>query len=155
MACVASNRRKYLKEKPVFWHGKVVTSLSVKLPDGMFRWSLELVHRVPKCDVIENEICEIMGFVKIFWKSNVQDAYSPKISNLGLIVSEILAQLCSDDSIQILLNHSEARVGQSPMIDRAYVRVYRLYGSGRGDYQKEGRGGSGVSWQVHIFNLGH
>ena len=52
----------------------------------------------------ENEICEIMGFVKIFWKNNVQDAYSPKISNLGQIVSEILAQLCSDDSIQILLN---------------------------------------------------
>ena len=23
-------------------------------------------HRVPKCDVMENEICEIMGFVKIF-----------------------------------------------------------------------------------------
>ena len=45
---------------------------------------------------------EIMGFVKIFWKNNVQDAYSPKISNLGQIVSEILAQLCSDDSIQIL-----------------------------------------------------
>ena len=45
-----------------------------------------------------------MGFVKLFWKKNVQDAYSPKISNLGQIVSEILAQLCSDDSIQILLN---------------------------------------------------
>ena len=60
--------------------------------------------RVPKCDVIENEVCEIMGFVKLFWKNNFQDAYSPKISNLGQIVSEILAQLCSDDSIQILLN---------------------------------------------------
>ena len=45
-----------------------------------------------------------MGFVKIFWKNNVQDAYSPKISNSGQIVSEILAQLCCDDSIQILLN---------------------------------------------------
>ena len=61
-------------------------------------------NRVPKCDVIENEICEIMGFVKIFRKNNVQDAYSPKISNLEQIVSEILTQLCSDDSIQILLN---------------------------------------------------
>ena len=37
---------------------------------------------------------------------------------------------------------------------RTYVRVYRLYGWGRGDYQKEGRGVSGVSWQVHIFNIG-
>ena len=34
-----------------------------------------------------------MGFVKLFWKNNVQDAYLPKISNSGQIVSEILAQL--------------------------------------------------------------
>ena len=52
----------------------------------------------------KNEICEIMGFVKIFWKNNVRDAYSPKISNSGQIVSELLAQLCCDDSIQIILN---------------------------------------------------
>ena len=45
-----------------------------------------------------------MGVVKIFWKNNVQDVFLPKISILGQIVSEILAQLCSDDSIQILLN---------------------------------------------------
>ena len=38
---------------------------------------------------------------------------------------------------------------------RTYARVYRLYVWGRGDYQKEGRGVSGVSWQVHIFNIGH
>ena len=38
---------------------------------------------------------------------------------------------------------------------RTYVRVYRLYGLGRGGYQKEGRGVSGVSWQVHIFYIGH
>ena len=47
----------------------------------------------------------------------------------------------------------------SHVIDRAYVRtyvrVYRLYGWGRGGYQKEGRGVPGVSWQVHIFNIGH
>ena len=41
------------------------------------------------------------------------------------------------------------------VIHRAYVRVCRLYGWGRGDYQKEGRGVSGVSWQAHIFNIGH
>ena len=44
-----------------------------------------------------------MGFVKIYWKNNVQDAYLPKTSIVGQIVSEILAQLCSDDSIQILV----------------------------------------------------
>ena len=32
-----------------------------------------------------------MGFVKIFWKNNVQDAYLPKISMSGQIVSETLA----------------------------------------------------------------
>ena len=37
-------------------------------------------------------------------KNNIQEAYLPKTSILGQIVSEILAQLCSDDSIQILLN---------------------------------------------------
>ena len=45
-----------------------------------------------------------MGFVRIFWKNNIQEAYLPKTSISGQIVSEILAQLCSDDSIQILLN---------------------------------------------------
>ena len=38
-------------------------------------------------------------------KSNIQEAYLPKTSISGQIVSEILAQLRSDDSmIQILLN---------------------------------------------------
>ena len=37
-------------------------------------------------------------------KSNIQEAYLPKTSISGQIVSEILTQLCSDDSIQILLN---------------------------------------------------
>ena len=45
-----------------------------------------------------------MGFVKIFKKNNVQDAYLPKSSIVEQIVSEILAQLCSDDPTQILLN---------------------------------------------------
>ena len=36
-------------------------------------------------------------------KSNIQEAYLPKTSISGQIVSQILAQLCSDDSIQILL----------------------------------------------------
>ena len=45
-----------------------------------------------------------MVFAKIFWKNNVQDTYLPKISISGQIVSEMLAQLCSDDSKQILLN---------------------------------------------------
>ena len=45
-----------------------------------------------------------MGFVRIFWKNNVQEAYLQKINISGQIVSELLAQLCSDSSIQTLLN---------------------------------------------------
>ena len=37
-------------------------------------------------------------------KNNIQEAYLPKTRISGQIVSEILAQLCSDDSMQILLN---------------------------------------------------
>ena len=32
-----------------------------------------------------------MGFVKILWKNNVQEAYSPKMSISEEIVSEMLA----------------------------------------------------------------
>ena len=53
----------------------------------------------------KNEISEIMGFVQIFWKNNVHEAYLPKMSILGReIVSEIVAQLCLENSIQTLPN---------------------------------------------------
>ena len=39
--------------------------------------------------------------------------------------------------------------------DWSSVRLYGLYGWGRGGYQKKGRGVSGVSCQVHIFYIGH
>ena len=52
----------------------------------------------------KNEILEIMGFVRIFWKNNVQEAYLPKMSISGQIVSEIVAQLCLENSIETLLN---------------------------------------------------
>ena len=44
-----------------------------------------------------------MGFVRTFWKNNVQEAYLPKMSISGQIVSEIVAQLYSENSIQTLL----------------------------------------------------
>ena len=40
-----------------------------------------------------------MEFFGILWKNNIQKAYLPKISIPGQIVLEILAQLCSDDSV--------------------------------------------------------
>ena len=45
-----------------------------------------------------------MGFVRIFWKNNVQEAYLLKLSFSGQIFSEIVAQLCLENSIQTLLN---------------------------------------------------
>ena len=45
-----------------------------------------------------------MGFVRIFWKNNVQEAYLQKMSIWGQIVSEIVTQLCLQNSIQTLLN---------------------------------------------------
>ena len=52
----------------------------------------------------KNEISEIMGFVRIFWKNNVQEAYLPKMSISEQIVSEIVAQLCLENSIRTLPN---------------------------------------------------
>ena len=45
-----------------------------------------------------------MGFVRIFQKKNVQEAYLLKMSILGQLDSEIVAQLCLESSIQTLLN---------------------------------------------------
>ena len=45
-----------------------------------------------------------MGFGRILWKSNIQEAHLSKTSIVGQIVSEILATFWSDDSMQILLN---------------------------------------------------
>ena len=46
----------------------------------------------------KNEISEIMGLVRIFWKNNVQEAYLPKMSISGQIVPEIVAQLYLENS---------------------------------------------------------
>ena len=50
-----------------------------------------IAHRVLKWWRHENEISEIKGFVGIFWKNNVQEAYLPKMRISGQIVSEMLA----------------------------------------------------------------
>ena len=41
-----------------------------------------------------------MGFVTIFWKNDVQEAYLPKKGISGQIVSEIVAHLCLENPIQ-------------------------------------------------------
>ena len=40
-----------------------------------------------------------MGFFGVIWMNDIQKAYLPKINIPGQIVFEILAQLCSDDSV--------------------------------------------------------
>ena len=39
-----------------------------------------------------------MGFVRIFWKKNVQEAYLPKMSISGQIVYEMLAGYIQETS---------------------------------------------------------
>ena len=52
---------------------------------------LGLQNKVLKWWRHKNEISEIMGFVRIFWKNDVQEAYLPKMSISGQIVSDTLA----------------------------------------------------------------
>ena len=63
-----------------------------------------------------------MGFIKIFWKNNVQEAYLPKMSISGQIVCEILAELCTDKSIQIL----QIFLGRPPKNFEGFVWNCRL-----------------------------
>ena len=59
------------------WNAEMPTSGDLQSGDSLFitppgisldpPWQVDPApNRVPKCDIIENEICEIMGFVKIF-----------------------------------------------------------------------------------------
>ena len=74
-----------------------------------------------------------MAFVRIFWKNNVQEAYLPKINISGQIVSEILAQLCPDNSLQTLLNLFRVDPSQFDLVLSEYpdksqnFRIYFLW----------------------------
>ena len=59
------------------------------------------------CDAHNLHVMEyksVTWFVSIIWNNNVQEAYLPKMSISGQIVSEIIAQLCLENFIQTLLN---------------------------------------------------
>ena len=60
-------------------------------------------NRVVKCDVTKIKICKPMGFVEIIREIKAKNVSLPRISMLMQIVGDILPQLCSNDSIQILL----------------------------------------------------
>ena len=58
-----------------------------------------------KCGgMVTCQIIKLWDLSRYSEKGNIQEAYLPKTRISGQFVSEILAQLCSDDSIQILLN---------------------------------------------------
>ena len=59
--------------------------------------------KVAKFGVTKIKICELMGFVEIIQAVKTKNIFLLKISMLVKIVGEILPQLCSNDSIQILL----------------------------------------------------
>ena len=58
---------------------------------------------VAKWDVTKIKNCELMGFVEIIREIKTKNESLLKIRMLVQIVSELLPQLCSNDSIQILL----------------------------------------------------
>ena len=61
------------------------------IASGIVTGDAPVSYRVLKWWRHKNEISEIMGFVRIFWKTNVQEASLPKMSISGQIVSEMLA----------------------------------------------------------------
>ena len=61
------------------------------------------LNTVAKCDVKKTKICELMEFVKILRAIETKNKHLLKISMLVKIVGEILPQLCSNESIPILL----------------------------------------------------
>ena len=75
--------------------------------DNNFRRVKGFVHLpLAKCDVTKIKICELIGFVQIILDIKTKYVYLIKIRMLVQIVSELLPQLCSNDSIQILLKMS-------------------------------------------------
>ena len=64
----------------------------------------EASNRVLKWWRHKNVNCEILEFIRIFWKKNIWMAYLPKTRIVGKIVLELLVLFCSGDSVQILLN---------------------------------------------------
>ena len=60
-------------------------------------------YRVVKCDVTKMKIFDFVGFVEIIRETKTKNIPLLKISMLVQIVGEILPQLCSNDSTQILL----------------------------------------------------
>ena len=47
-----------------------------------------------------------MGFFRVLWKNNIQNAYLTRIRIPGQIVFEVIAQLCSYDAIQFHSVHN-------------------------------------------------
>ena len=68
-----------------------------------------------------------MGFVRIFEKSVMKNAYLPKISILLQFGGEILALLCPSDSIQILLILSQFQTLRTGTKLEGFCNTLELY----------------------------
>ena len=72
-----------------------------------------------------------MVFVRIFWKNNVQEAYLSKMSISGQIVSEIVTQLCLENSIQTLLNFfgvdPKSTLLQLLLLQSSFIKIGEKY----------------------------
>ena len=80
-----------LTMRKVILRGGVLGCTKLKKKVHMWRKVYWITNRVLKWWRNKNEISEIMGFVRIFWKNNIQEPYLAKMSILGQIVSEMLA----------------------------------------------------------------
>ena len=70
---------------------------------GVAKCRLCYHNRVLKWWSHKNEISEIVGFVRIFWKNNIQEAYFSKMSIFGANCLWDVSRLYSENSIQTLL----------------------------------------------------
>ena len=96
-----------------------------------------------KFAIIKSCLALFSGIFAVGTPSNIHGtAISYRCAKFGAFVN----------SVTILTLRDLTRLTERTYV-RTYVRVYRLYGWGRGDYQKDGRGVSDVSWQVHIFKV--
>ena len=61
-------------------------------------------NRVLKCDVIKMKFLKLWDLSGYSERTMSKRPYLPKMSISGQILSEIVAQLCSENSIQTLVN---------------------------------------------------
>ena len=166
-----ADRNSALEEFTCIWQSKRVGIISIETEKNMnslfhatFSWPSAVVVSfknslwmyLRKTWPMQAWIPVVISWSLYFWKS----VFSFRADSILKSEGDFIPGLPSARSARGTEPHTHGmwsisfRLVVTWLTERTYVRVYRLYGWGRGDYQKEGRGVSGVSWQVHIFNIG-